>query len=532
MKKINYILPLFMLLITFGCSDFDELNMDPTKSTDMDPNLQIPTIQMRQTENHQEWHRYLSYPTGFMNQWTGNWSTVEYGGHAKKYDNFMEQMWVSYYPIIIRDVVDVVQRTKDQPELVNVHSIARILRVQCFLKLTDFYGDVPYFDAGMGYYNGVFKPKYDKQEDIYNDFFKELEEACTALDPDADLITHDLYYNGNIEKWKKFGNSLRLRIAMRLTKADPAKARQQAEAAIAAGVFESNDDICFIKHENFQNPSEGVGKGNGLAIRLSNPEDPTQNAFRLTTELVKAMEDSKDPRILYYGGCYYTDANRTDITAQVKEQLLLYQEMSLPAQSFSWDEGIWRAPIDVVINGATVAVEHNYQRLQPSKLITAFDAPYLHMSYAEVKFLMAEAAFRGWNTGGGDANTHFQEGLEAAVRQWSLFGVSEFDERAISDFKAFNTLTAGKELLQINTQLWVLHFMDPMETWANWRRSGMPAVTFYNRYPAENQSNGQTPRRLQYPTEEQLKNKANYDEAITRMGGTDDWLTRVWWDKE
>jgi hypothetical protein len=536
MKTIKYILLFSTLSVFHSCSHFDDLNTDPNRSSNLDPNLQISTIQMRQSENHQEWHRYLSYPGGFMNQWVGDWAVVEYGGKGKKYPAFTEQMWQSYYPYIIRDVVDVVQRTKDDPAYVNVHSIARILKVENFLKLTDSYGDIPYFNAGMGYYTGEFNAKYDAQETIYSDFFKELSEASAALTTSGDLITGDLYYNGDIEKWKKFANSLHLRIAMRLVKVNLQKARDEAEKAIAAGVFTSNADICYVKHENNQNPGSGEGPGNGLATRLSNPEDPSQNAFRLTTELIAAMENSKDPRILYYGSCYYTDGNRTDITQQVKEALnaaatftIRYQDMAVPPQLFTWDD--WKPAINIVVDGQTITVDNAFQRLQPSKMITAYDAPFIHMTYAEVEFLLAEAAQRGWNVPG-SAQSHFEKGLEAAVHQWALFGVKNFDEAKIAEFIDYNKLTSGNELLQINTQLWILHFLDPMETWANWRRTGLPDIAFYNRYPTDNQSNGQTPRRLEYPSDEQMKNAANYKEALSRMGGKDDWTNRVWWDAE
>jgi hypothetical protein len=529
MKTIKYSLFLLALSVFSNCSHFDELNTDPNKSTDLDPNLQIATIQLRQSENHQEWHRYLIYPGGFLNQWAGDWSVVEYGGKGKKNAFYMEDMWtLYYYPHILRDAVDIVQRTKDDPEYINVNSVARILKVENFLKLTDTYGDVPYFDAGMGYYNGAFNIKYDRQEDIYNDFFKELAEASAALTENGDLLTHDLYYNGNIGKWKKFANSLHLRIAMRLVKVNPTKAREEAEKAIAAGVFTSNDDICYVKHENYQNPNEGSGPGNGLAMRIGRIEDPQQSLFRLTTELITAMEDSKDPRILYYGGCYYTDGNHTDVTQQVYAQLGAYKNMATHAQEFTWID--WRQPVDVVVNGTTVSLDNSVQRLQPSKLIMAFDAPFIHMSYAEVEFLLAEAAHR-WNVGG-SAQSHFEKGLEAAVRQWSLFGVTNFNEAAIAEFKTFNQLVGGTELLQINTQLWILHFLNPLETWSNWRRTGLPDIPFYNNYPNENNSNGKMPRRIQYPAEEQLKNTTNYNEAVSRMGGVDDWTNRVWWDVE
>jgi len=534
MNNIKYAKYFLSLIIIFGmlsCTDFDELNSDPTKSTNMDPNLQIPTIQMRQSENHQEWARYLAYPAGFMNQWTGSWGTIEYGGKGKKYDNYLEQMWISYYPYMIKNVVDVVQRTKDNPQTVNINSVGRILKVQCFLKMTDMYGDIPYFDAGMAYYTGVFKAKYDKQEDIYNDMLKELREASAALNPNGDLISHDLYYNGSIPKWKKFANSLWLRIAMRLVKVDPDKAKAEAEAAIAAGVFESNSDICYIQHENSQNPSEGVGKGNGIATRLFGPEDITGSTYRVSLELITEMVNSKDPRIPYYARCYYNDGARTDITDLVKAQLGgTYEAMALPAQRFTWD--VWVNPITISLNGEDVSVDYSLQRLQPSKLITAYGSPYIHMSYAEVAFLKAEAAVRGWNVGGGDAQSHFESGLRAAVEQWSLFGAEGVSANAMNEFISQNTLVAGNEIKQINTQLWVLHILDPVETWSNWRRTGFPELIFHNYYPAENQSNGQIPRRLEYPKEEQLKNTENYNEALERMGGSDDWLTRMWWDVE
>jgi hypothetical protein len=202
--------------------------------------------------------------------------------------------------------------------------------------------------------------------------------------------------------------------------------------------------------------------------------------------------------------------------------------MTFKAQEFSYDD--WQAALTVDVNGTPTEIPHAFWRLQPSKLITEFSAPFVHMTYAEVELLLAEAAQRGWNVQGGTAQSHFEAGLEAAVRQWSLFGVKEFDEAAIATFKSSNPLQAGQELQQINTQLWVLHFMDPLETWANWRRTGFPNITF-NTYPG-NTTDGKVPRRMEYPLEEQVKNAANYTEALNRMGGTDSWLNRVWWDKE
>jgi hypothetical protein len=522
----------------YACSDFDELNSNPVTSTDMDPNLLVSGIQHRISENHQEWKRYLNYPGGFMNQWSGSWDIAEYAGKGIKQVLYMEQMWSSYYSKMVKSAVDIIQRTKDDPERVNIYSVGRILRVQLFLKLTDFYGDIPYSDAGMAYYNGVFKVKYDKQEDIYHDFFKELKEASDALDATKDKVTYDLYYNGDIAKWKRFANSLRLRIALRLIKVEPERAKEEAEAAIRDGVFTSNDDICFVKHEDYENPSTGFGKGNGLALRLSSIDEPTTySTYMLSTELLTEMEKTNDPRIRFYGSVYANDAAYTDVTDLVLAYYNgSYAKLGVPAQLFVWETvipGISYNNITVTQpDGVKITLRSNEQRMRPSKLFTAFGAPFVHMSYAEVKFLLAECAVRGWETGG-TAEAHFSGALEAAVNQWTIFGASP-NKDVVQAFVEANPLTGDEQerLLQINTQLWILHFLDPMETWSNWRRTGMPDLKYYNYYPELNQSGGKTPRRMQYPLEEQLKNKDFLDEAIARMGGTDDWTNRVWWDVE
>ncbi|MDR1671801.1 MAG: SusD/RagB family nutrient-binding outer membrane lipoprotein [Alistipes sp.] len=534
MKKILYSFFVIPAVALWGCANFDDLNVNPAASTDMDPLLMIPTIQMMQTENHQEWARYLSYPAGFMNQWTGSWGVVEYGGRGILYDNYSEQMWMSYYPAIVRDVVDVVYRTTGDESKVNLNAIARILKVQIFHRLTDMYGDIPYFDAGKGYTHDVIMPAYDPQSEIYPDLLKELREASEALDPAADAVPNDLYYRGDIARWKKFANSLRLRLAMRLVKVDPATAKSEAEAAIAAGVFTSNADLCYIQHEEWPYDSGGPGKGNAIAVRLQSP-DETLNTYRLTTELVRQMENTGDPRLMWYGRAYCNAPRRTDITDIVRSlpEFTSYTSMALDAQRWGWD--VWVGNIEITIGTTPVTLTNGEWRLQPSGWVNDTASPYIHLSYAEVELLMAEAAFRGWNTGG-TARDHYTKGLEAAVRQWSLWnsafmgGSPVMDETAIQNFLTNNVLVAGNEMNLINTQLWVLHFLNPHETWANWRRTGYPDLYFHNFEPARNQTNGLFPRRLPYPIEEQMKNEVNYNDVLSRMGGTDDWTKRVWWD--
>ncbi len=160
----------------------------------------------------------------------------------------MSILWELNYPNEILNIADAVNRSKDDPKKQNLHNICRIMKVYVFARLTDLYGDIPYSEASAGYSKGIVHPKYDKQADIYDDFFKELTEASSALDPSKDQVAQDQFYKGDIAAWKKFANSLHLRLAMRLVKRDEEKAKAEAQKAFARGVFSRNEDVCKMTH--------------------------------------------------------------------------------------------------------------------------------------------------------------------------------------------------------------------------------------------------------------------------------------------
>lgn len=523
-KHIVKIVSAFIIACSIiSCDDFEKMNEDPTKSTNMDPNLLLPTIQMYLTNDFQEWHRHMMYPGGFVQQWCGDWGTVEYGCLGIKNDAYMAELWLRRYTRLSKNIADIVERTKDNPEMANINALGRIMKVYVYNQLTDMYGDIPYFDGGAGYYTGVLKPKYDKQEDIYNDFFEQLDLAYTQLNSNGDQITYDHYYNGDINKWKKYCNSLRLRLAMRLVKVNPAKAKQEAETAIRNGVMESNSDLCMIRHENLANPSAGPGRGNGLSNRFR-----ADRNFRYTSKLIGYMEETGDPRITIYGGCYMDDGDYTDITALIFKEKGSYTAMARPTARFDWEENPQAISLDVYGNGTPVEIAGKYQFLQPSKWFMALDAPYINMSYAEVEFLIAEAKLRGWDVPGTVAE-HYEKGLRASVEHLTVYGAPAVAATTIDRFVEKNALVTGREMEQINMQLWVGNVLNPFESFANWRRTNIPEITFLNYDPARNQSDGKTPRRLTYPIEEQVKNGENYDEAIARVSGYS-WTVGVWWD--
>jgi len=302
--------------------------------------------------------------------------------------------------------------------------------------------------------------------------------------------------------------------------------------AVASGVFQSNDDILFLAFEDVRNPGGEPGPGNPISNLLSGRGSVLGSTFFFTRTLIQKMEELNDPRMRFYAGAFMNDQQRTDITNQVLAARGSFAAMATPTQMATWDLEVdnpfpgSESPLDIVVDGETVTVDLRTTRLRPSNYLIAYDAPRIIMSYAEVAFLQAEMAVRGWIT---EADEHFRRGVEAAVMQWTLFGAN-VDPATAADFANSNPLTAGQEMNQINTQLWILHFLDPIESWSNWRRVGYPEIVFYNRNPAVNMTGGQTPRRMEYPLEEQMRNPNNWREAVNRMGGTDSWMNRVWWD--
>ncbi|HEX3009729.1 MAG TPA: SusD/RagB family nutrient-binding outer membrane lipoprotein [Bacteroidales bacterium] len=525
----------FIALIMFvaGCNDFGDMNDDPSQSTDMDPNMQLSTVQLQVSSNKWQQNRLFIYPGAFTYHISGSWADVEYGGKGKKNDGYMSNLWSYEYPVQIKNIVDLVERTNSKPEYTNLNAVARIMKVYLFSRLTDMFGDIPYFDAGKGYYTGTFLPKYDTQKDIYYDFFKELDAAAKALGTASDKVIYDIYYNGDLAKWKKFANSMRLRLAMHIVKVEPEKARAEAEAAIAGGVMENNADMCVTKHLNSPYDGTDWGRGGNGNSYIFMESGTNSNGYRVSQELVKFMEDRNDPRLPLMVGCYLEDPSRTDITQALLNALKVkWQDIAVPACYFTYD--IWRADINLNIGGVEYKkIPSRLQQLQPSKYICAFDAPYFHQTCAEVKLFVAEAAFRGWNTGGKSVNESYAEAMNAAMKQMSLYpGAPEITQTQIDNYIAANPMIAGQELEQINTHLWAVLFLNEIEAYTNLRRSGYPAFTWKDLYPAESESNHQMPRRYQYPLNEQFKNKDNYNEAVARMGGTDSWLNRVWWDKQ
>jgi hypothetical protein len=529
-KKITTaILALIGVIYCTSCkkafSDFGNLNTDPTKSSNLNPALQLAFAQVRFSGDLSTQERTTAILLMPMMQQTGGAYFTRYGALYIKNKPYMNVIWESGYPNEILNIVDATARSANNPATTNLNAICRIVKVYMFARLTDLFGDIPYSEAGKAYIGGITTPKYDAQKDIYDDFLKELTAAAAQLDPTKDIVTQDVFYKGNVQLWKKFANSLRIRLALRLVKRDPARAKTEILSAYAGGVFTSNADICMTVHEDVQNTYTDI-RGNSASVAFNQQSVVP----RICTTLLNQLKNTSDPRLTPLVRVYKDLANqpfsRTDVTDQIRAKTGIN---GCIAGHYIYDDFLATQTV-LLPSGVSVTVSNNEQKAQFANFLIRNNAPFFHMTYAEVEFLLADATVRLGLTLGASASVHYQNGLTAACQQLSLF--PDGPVLAATDIQTFvtnNPLIAGRELELINTQLWINYLMNGPEAFANWRRTGYPALVA----AATSESSSLTiPRRFEYPLSETEQNSKGVAEAVARMGGTDDWTNRVWWDMQ
>jgi len=557
MRQSKYITIILMACTLFfaSCSDeyMENMNTDPSKAATIDPNAQLTTAQLQTYGDLGMIEIYRNYHYAFTQQLMGCWNTTNYGGRHTVDNNEMSRIWTSFYTQSLKNITDAEYRTAEDAEKVNINSVLRIYRVYLMSIITDTYGDAPFSEAGLGFLEGKFNPKYDKQEDIYNAFFLELEDAVNKIDPTKDKVTGDLIYAGDVTKWQQLANSLRLRFAMRISNVNPTKAQTEFENALAAngGVITDASSDALIKYMtiafSFGQEAYSDYRGNSLSQLLFG-NDPANNPSYLCSTFFNQLYNSGDPRTFKISRCYYdglmsatSPDNRVDITQEMIEKGIDFSPRDPGA--YSWEP--WPTGYDsdicaeLAVNNPSVTA--TMAREVEPKLANNFlksDNPGVVMTSAEVKFLMAEATVKKWNVGSVSAEDLYKQGVRAAMDFLTdNYGCTattdaEFDA-FIQDKGAFGH-TDNQKLEAINTQAWILHFTNPAECWANVRRSGYPKLKSPAEYGFGQYLTGGTeiPVRLCYPVLESSYNKKSYNEAIERMGGTDNWHSLLWWDTE
>lgn len=533
MKNLLYaIFAAVGLMTATSCSDFGDTNVDPEHLNE--GNLKYEMLFTN--SQHQAlgsdwdvWRNGIIYGSTMMQHTTScNWKHVFYvwddGYNAAAWD-----AWYSGNRGCARDIKILERKWKEEPGREADYQMARIVKSYIFHRLTDLYGDLPYSEAGAG----IDYPKYDTQAEVYADLLKELDEAQAALAGATSTLNEaDIYFGGNTEKWRKFANSLILRIAMRMSKVDPASAEKWVKIAVTNGLIESAEDNAMLQHQE-GNVNDDSAEPYAKIFVQSDP-----GKFFLTDFFVNMLKDSNDPRLPLISVVCTTDP-------------------TLPSTDKGYDHGNADPSIQVgmpvgyddaggqwdISTAPGYPGENFKQYYSTINRYTYGDpnAPTMIVTYAENQLLLAEAAYRGWLSGTNatkSAKEYYEEGVRAAMKQFSVYpsGKTLYNEyltdEAIEKYLAENPFDQSKALEQINTQYYIATFCDEYETFANWRRSGYPVLTPVNKGYPNSATNGTIPRRFTYPTTESQVNSAHYQEAVSRLNNGDAMTSRVWWDKE
>ncbi|MBX2922125.1 MAG: SusD/RagB family nutrient-binding outer membrane lipoprotein [Chitinophagaceae bacterium] len=426
--------------------------------------------------------------------WNGDifWEYTNYYYDGASGTIFQTRDWSSpwdEYPDILTNISAVVRLTAKDTALVNQNAMARIWKVWAYQRMTDAYGDIPYFESALSPNSVNNQPKYDTQREIYVDMLKELKEAVSKLNTFSvpSFGTADILFGGNVEKWARFGNSLRLRLAIRVSYVDPELAKENIRDVLTKPLINDNSFnarlITLAGDANTQNQNHFY-----LDTINSNVVTLRPLGFTVTQELLKR----DDPRLPIY---------------------------CVPSKA-----GKYRG-VPMTNNGVDTLNRYTYDSVAHlGKVFYDQAYPIMVMNAAEVYLIRAEAALRGLSDE--DAEDMYQKGIAASLNQWNV------NPTVISDYLSSPTckLTGGsveEDLENIIVQKYLATIFESREAWAEFRRTGYPKI-----WTGKNMgsTNGQIPRRTTYPLSEYNLNSANLSEAVDRLTGKDLMMSRIWWD--
>ncbi|MCE5347344.1 MAG: SusD/RagB family nutrient-binding outer membrane lipoprotein [Bacteroidales bacterium] len=494
--KIKYLLAL-LIIATVSCTKgFEELNTPPASTVSLDPGILLSTVQVESNYEQgmyssnisvgawiQHWNSSLIVPTSRYIYSHGDW-TAEYG----RIKNITQ----------IRNTLLAGEETT--PKGRTKLAIAKIVEIDLWQDITDKYGDIPFSQSGLGEENLIAQPKYDTQESVYTKLIQDIDVAISNLNATDDSYkSADLYYGGNVEKWIKYGNSIKLQLGMRLKYVAPALAKATVEAALSSSLISSNADNALI-----QTSTEVQQTYNPILNQLSTgATDLRYLGEALVSQLVK----TNDPRLPLIADPTINsvkDGNPKYVgkpAAQTEAQMV----------------GI----INDDYSTASTLTYFNmaYNNTNP--------IPQYVFTYAEICFYKAEAALESW--GGltpAQAEGFYQDGIRAAMAL-KPYNITTIPQSYIDSEFSFAGLTSEQKLEKIMTQKWILFFGRNNDAFSEWRRTGYPKLI---PGPNPGSTNGKIPRRSGYPASEALLNATNYNEVVSRMSDGDSYLTKVWWD--
>ncbi|HET7274492.1 MAG TPA: SusD/RagB family nutrient-binding outer membrane lipoprotein [Longimicrobiaceae bacterium] len=387
-------------------------------------------------------------------------------------DGSISGNWGSFYAGPLQDFQEVIEKGVET-ERPNVAAIGTIMQTWTFHVMTDLWGDIGYSEALQGRDpDASSTPALDSQEQVYTGMFAALTGAQATLAGGGSSFTPasaDLIYGGDVEAWQRFANSLRLRMAMRISDVDAATGNAEFNAALAAGVFESNADNAVLGYHDDE-----------VSVHPLYSYQQSRDDHGISATMVDTLKALSDPRLAVY-------ANPT-------------------ARNGSYQGAPNGSEFDPPIDSIS----------RIGSYFTRADAEAVLMSYAEVLFLQAEAAERGWITA--DAASLYTDAITASMEQFGI-AQAEIDAYLAQPRVAYNGLPS------IGVQKWIALYGNGPEAYAEWRRTGYPNLVA----GPDALNDGLIPVRLPYPQSEADRNGENLAEAVARQGGAG-LNDPLWWD--
>lgn len=469
----------FVILTTiafFSCSDFGDLNVD-TKSATVVP---AETVFANATRNLVDEMTESSVNLNIFRHFSQAWAQTTYQDETNYNLVVRDQPgghWNALYRDVLKDLAEtttIINNTDNSTlsagTISNQLATISILEVYTYHVLVDTFGDVP-FSQALDIDNVL--PAYDDDAAIYASIITQLDEAIGMIvASEGSFGASDLVYGGDMAKWKKFANSLKLRMAVRIASVDAAKATTMATEAVASGVFTSNDDNALFEYLD--------GAPNTNPVWTDLVESGRQDFIGSNT-IIDIMNDLEDPRRpvyfdqnlgdgVYVGGPYGENA---------------------PYGDFTHLGDIFHQP----------------------------DTPGDILDYAEVEFLLAEAAELGLVGAPADAQGHYEAAITASFDFWGVEGAADYIAKP--DVAYATASSSWQETVAV--QKWLHLFNRGFEAWSTYRKYGFPMMNI----PPTSGEN--VPRRYTYPNDEPSRNGASYTAAAAAMGG-DLKTSKVFWD--
>ncbi|OQP57402.1 SusD/RagB family nutrient-binding outer membrane lipoprotein [Niastella populi] len=533
-KQYNYLLTIATVaLLATGCTkDFKDYNKNPygASNDDLLPDYGLVVGQLKEAQRSiyvyqpawvtqlqqnlmgDVYSGYMMPPTPFR----GNSNNMNYDLVDGWNLYVMSAAYSSPEASVMAPLSSVENITKTSAP--DLYAMGKILKVEAMHRVSDIFGPIMYSKYKVRAEDGGYD--YDSQQEAYNNFFKDLNEAITILTPlraeksTPTFTNADMVYGGSYAKWLQFANSLRLRLALRIVKADAAKAKNEGEAALAnvGGLLKEAADNFSINIGATEHPLNTIS-GAWYDIRMGAPIESIMNGY-------------KDPRLPKY----FLPAKEAVVAGQYKG----------------------------IRNGIDIDAKSRYQDYSA---LAELPSLLQLMPAAEAWFLKAEAALRGW-TGAGNIRENYEDGIKTSFAQYGLHPDSALkylndavskplpytDPKAVtpgqndipngSQWLSTITIqwedadTFEKKLERIITQKWISTFPDGQEAWSEFRRTGYPKL-----FPVViNNSAGKIStntfiRRINLPPDEYLTNPKGAQRAAATLGGPDNGGTRLWWDR-